>query len=183
MEGVTLEKLFEEIIQNIINDNEKLSRFFIKEPSQILERHADLFILIGKFEMQIRKMIIDEMIIFSKKCQEKDWYDRLKKIKIGGKSLHKKLKMREKKEKEEGILPESELIYYANILDYKNIILSNWEIFESKFIRENINKEKFKHGMDELNKIRNKVMHLRQIRENEEKTISFYIIPELEKVF
>jgi len=179
---IKLGKLFEEIIQNIINENEKLSRFFINEPTQILERHAALFVLIGKFEIQIRKMIIDEMRLFSKNSQEKDWYNRLKEVKIGGQCLYEKLKLREQKEKEEGILPETELIYYANILDYKKIILCNWEIFVGKFSRENIDIEKFEHGMDEINKIRNKVMHLRQIRENEVKTISLYIIPELEKV-
>lgn len=78
---------------------------------------------------------------------------------------------------------ESELIYYADIVDYKEIIFNNWNLFESKLKRAELSKEKFEHGMNELNKIRRKVMHLRDIRPHEAKTLRLYIIPELEKIF
>ncbi len=75
------------------------------------------------------------------------------------------------------------MIYYADITDYKDIIFKNWKIFANKFNRINLSKEKIEHGMNELNKIRRKVMHLRDIRPHEAKTLRLYIIPELEKIF
>ncbi len=70
-----------------------------------------------------------------------------------------------------------------DILDYKDIILRYWNLFENRFTRLNLSKEKFEHGMNELNKMRRKVMHLREIRPFEVKTLRLFIIPDLEKIF
>lgn len=98
-------------------------------------------------------------------------------------TIYAKLKSRRNEDEKNKILPEDELIYYADITDYKDTILKNWRIFESKFKKIKLSKEKFEHGMNELNKIRRKVMHLRDIRPSEAKTLHLYIIPELEKIF
>jgi hypothetical protein len=70
-----------------------------------------------------------------------------------------------------------------DITDYRDIILKNWELFEGRFKEIGLGKEKFEHGMTELNRIRRKVMHLRDIRSSEAKTLRLYIIPELEEIF
>jgi len=184
---VALNMRTRDFMSQIIEGTKKEFQVSVKRASSPFKTHSDLFGLIGNFEIKLREYLINEMsTIF--KADEGMWYDQLKEIKtLGGKSpfnsIFDKLESRREEDRKNKILPEDELIYYADITDYKDIILRNWQHLENKFKRIGLNKEKFEHGMNELNKIRRKVMHLRDIRPYEEKTLRLYIIPELERIF
>ena len=160
---------------------------FSPKPSELLKTHSELFTVIGNFEMRFRLGLIGEMRAAFKENKD-EWYDRLKEIKLIGdelpcKTIYDKLESRRNEDLRNKILPETELIYYADITDYKDVILKNWNLFETRFKRIDLSREKFEHGMNELNKVRRKVMHLRDIRPHEAKTLLLFIIPELEKYF
>ena len=182
-----LSKLVGNFISEIIKGETKKPATVLSKTVQPLKTHSKLFILIVGFEMRFRNYLLNEMRAIFKE-DEKAWYDQLKEIKLAGnqspfKTIYDKLESRRNDDLKNKILPEDELISYADITDYKNIILKNWGIFESKLKRAKVNKEKFEHGMNEINKIRRKVMHLRDVRPFEEKTLRLFIIPELEKIF
>jgi hypothetical protein len=191
-----LEKVLSEFINIVLEGGErKVSLVLIPnpsaKPSELLRVHSDLFKIIGNFEMRFRDHLIVEMRnVFTENADE--WYEQLKEITLRDaqapdastmKTLYDKLQYRRNEDVRNKIWPEDELIYYADISDYKDIILRNWRIFERRFKQINLTKEKFEHGMNELNKVRRKVMHLRDIAPFEANTIRLYIIPSLEEVF
>ena len=183
---IKLNRLVGSFISEVIKGEKKEPKISLKKAPPLLKTHAELFILIGNFETKFRNYLLNEMRAMFKE-DEKEWYNQLKEIKLIGKqmpfeTIYDKLEFRRNEDLKNRILPEDELIYYADIIDYMNIILKNWKIFENKFSKINLGKEKFEHGMNELNKIRKKVMHLRDIRPHEAKTIRLFIIPELEKI-
>lgn len=184
---VKLNKLVDDFISELIKGKRKEPIIFPRKAAQPLRAHSELFALIGNLEIKLRNYLVNEMQAVFKE-DEKEWYNQLKEIKLMGnqspfKTIYDKLESRRNEDLKNKILPEDELIYYADISDYKEIILKNWRIFANKFNRINLDKEKFEHGMNELNKIRRKVMHLRDIRPYEAKTLRLFIIPELEKIF
>jgi hypothetical protein len=184
---IKLNKLVCNFLSEVYKGEKKEPKISLRKAPPLLKTHAELFILIGNFETKFRNYLLNEMRTMFK-GDEKEWYNQLKKIKLLGdqmpfKTIYDKLVFRENEDLKNKILPEDELIYYADIIDYMNIILKDWKIFENKFNKINLDREKFEHGMNELNKIRKKVMHLRDIRLHEAKTIRLYIIPELEKIF
>lgn len=186
--NIKLEKMIETFISEVIEGKRaELNVNLPYEPSELLRTHSELFAKIGNFEMRFREGLISEMRTAFKENKD-EWYDGLKEIKLIGdelphKTIYDKLESRRNEDLRNKILPETELIYYADITDYKDIILKNWNLFETRFKRIGLSKEKFEHGMTELNKVRRKVMHLRDIRPPEAKTLLLFIIPELEKIF
>lgn len=149
----------------------------LMKPKNLLEIHSELFGLIGNFETKIRKFILNEMKTIFLETGE-DWEEYFKKI-----NLFQKLETRKNQDIENGMLPEEELIYYADILDYKTIILDNWQFFAEKLIKEGITFNVLDHGLNEINRVRRKVMHLREIKKGESNTLKFFILPQLEKIF
>jgi hypothetical protein len=184
---VKLDKMVEDFISGVVEGERTEPRVSLSKPSELLRMHCELFGLIGNFEMRFREHLIKEMRDFFKE-DKNEWYKQLKEIKpIENQStletLYDKLESRRNDDLRNKILPEDELIYYADVTDYKDIVLKNWKVFESRFRRIELDKEKFEHGMNELNKTRRKVMHLRDISLFEAKTMRLYIIPCLEKIF
>jgi hypothetical protein len=184
---IKLDRMVEEFISRIVEGERTEPRVLLPKPSEALRMHSELFGMIGNFEMRFREHLINEMRPIFKE-DKNEWYDQLKEIKLienqsPFNTLYDKLEARRNEDLKNKILPEDELIYYADITDYKDIILKNWKVFESRFRRTELSKEKFEHGMNELNKIRRKVMHLRDITPSEAKTLRLYIIPCLEKIF
>jgi len=184
---VKLGKLVQDFVSELIRGRKREPAISIEKVAQPFKLHSELFALIGDFEIRFRNYLLNEMQVVFKE-DKREWYNQLKEIKLVGsqspfKTIYDKLESRRNEDLKNKILPEDELIYYADITDYKDIILKNWRIFASKLNRINLSKEKFEHGMNELNKIRRKVMHLRDIRPHEAKTLQLYIIPELEKIF
>jgi hypothetical protein len=182
-----LHEMVEAFISEIFEGKKTELRAPLPKSSEFLKNHLKLFVTIGEFEIKFREFLVREMREIYKES-EQGWYDRLKEIRVMGNqptlsTLYDKLESRRKDDREKGISPENELIYYADITDYKDIVLKNWRVFESRFGRVEISKEKFEHGMNELNRIRRKVMHLRVIADFEAETLRLYIIPDLEKIF
>lgn len=185
--NVKLSKLVDDFVSELIKGRRREPTIPMEKITQPFKLHSELFALIGDFEMGFRSYLLNEMQAVFKE-DKNEWYSQLKEINLPGnqslsKTIYDKLESRRNEDIKNKILPEDELIYYADITDYKDIILKNWEIFAGKFKRMNLSKEKFEHGMIELNKIRRKVMHLRDIRPYEAKTLRLYIIPQLEKIF
>lgn len=183
---VKLDKMVEEFISGVVEGERPESRVPLSKPSELLRMHSELFGVIGNFEMRFREHLINEMRAVFKE-DKNEWYKQLKEIKLTAnqslETLYDKLESRRNDDLRNKILPEDELIYYADVTDYKDIVLKNWKVFESRFRRIELDKEKFEHGMNELNKTRRKVMHLRDISLFEAKTLRLYIIPCLEKIF
>jgi len=184
---VKLGKLVDDFVSEIIRGRKKEAAIPMEKAAQPFKLHSELFALIGNFEIGLRNYLLKEMQTAFKE-DKKEWYNQLRDIKLKGnyspfKTIFDKLESRRNEDLRNKILPEDELIYYADITDYKDIILKNWKIFANKFGRIRLSKEKFEHGMNELNKIRRKVMHLRDIRPHEAKTLRLYIILELERMF
>jgi len=184
--NIKLDGMIDSLISRVIEGERTRPHISLSEPSEPLKLHSELFGVIGKFETRLREYLIREMRAVFKEDRN-EWYSQLKEIKLIEnqsplKTLYDKLESRKNEDLRNKILPEDELIYYADVTDYKEIILRNWGIFENRFREIELNKEKFEHGMNELNKIRRKVMHLRDIRQFEAKTLCLYIIPELEKI-
>jgi hypothetical protein len=184
---IKLDRMVEDFTSSIVHAERTGPRLLAPRAPEPLKMHSELFVLIGGFEMRFRAHLISEMRAIFKE-DKNEWYDQLKEISLlenqsPFKTLHDKLESRKGEDLKNKILPEDELIYYADITDYKDIILKNWELFEGRFRGIGLGKEKFEHGMTELNRIRRKVMHLRDIRSSEAKTLRLYIIPELEKIF
>lgn len=184
---IKLDRMVEDFTSGIISAERIEPRLLAPRAPEPLKMHSELFVSIGGFEMRFRAHLISEMRAIFKE-DKNEWYDQLKEIRLQEnqppfKTLYDKLESRKDEDLKNKILPEDELIYYADITDYKDIILKNWELFESRFRGIGLGKEKFEHGMTELNRIRRKVMHLRDIRSSEAKTLRLYIIPELEKIF
>lgn len=184
---IKLNKLVDDFVSEIIGGKRKEPAISVEKAAQPFRLHSELFALIGNFEIGLRSYLINEMQAVFKE-DKKEWYNQLKEIKLMGnqspfKTIYDKLESRRNEDLKNKILPEDELIYYADITDYKDVILKNWRIFANKFSRMHLSKEKFEHGMNELNKLRRKVMHLRDIRPHEAKTLRLYIIPQLEKIF
>jgi len=182
-----LSKLVEDFVSELIKGRKREPAIPIEKVAQPFKLHSELFALIGSFEIKLRDYLLKEMQTAFKEDKD-EWYNQLKEIKLMGdqspfKTIYDKLESRRNEDLKNKILPEEELIYYADISDYKDIVLRNWRTFANKFYRINLSKEKFEHGMVELNKTRRKVMHLRDIRPHEAKTLRLYIIPELEKIF
>ncbi len=170
-----LSQLVDQLVLGISKELER--RKDLIKTKDILELHSELFALIGNFETKIRKYILDEMKLeFSK--NEGCWEDRLKEI-----ELFDKLESRKNQDIENGMIPEEEIIYYADILDYKEIIIKNWSIFSDRMLDKRITLDILKHGLNEVNRMRRKVMHLREIRKGESDTLKFFILPKLEKIF
>ncbi len=183
---IKLEKMLDEFVSGTM-EGKRAELEPISKPSELLRTHSELFETIGNFEMRFREGLIKEMRTVYKE-NKYEWYNQLKEIKTvdeesAFKTMYDKLESRKADDVRNKILPEAELIYYADIVDYKDIILKNWTLFENRFNRIDIDKEKFEHGMNELNKIRRKVMHIRDVRPFESKTLRLYITPELEKIF
>ena len=193
---VKLEKILGAFVSGVLEGERKIEEVLLtkasSKPSELLRLHSDLFKLIGNFEMRFREYLISEMRAAFKE-NEYEWYGLLREISLKDaltsdthspvKNLYDKLQFRKNQDERNKIWPEDELIYYADITDYKEIILRNWKIFEGRFKQIDLTKEKFEHGMNELNKIRRKVMHLRDITPSEANTTRLYIIPILEEVF
>lgn len=184
---IKLSRLVRDFVSQIIEGKKKEIPPRMKKPPTPLRMHSELFGLIGSFEIKLREHLINEMREITK-ADERGWYDQLRQIRIPGENspfqtILDKLESRREEDRKNKILPEDELIYYADITDYREIVLRHWQHLEKKFKRVGLNKEKFEHGMNELNKIRRKVMHLRDIRPYEEKTLRLYILPELERIF
>lgn len=183
-----LDKLVHNFVSQMIEGKRKEPAIRVEKTVDPFRLHSELFAIIGNFEIGFRTYLINEMKATSKK-DEKSWYHQLKEIKLVGspsklETLYDKLEFRRNEDKKNKIYPEDELINYADVTDYKDIVLNNWKkIFAKKLGKIHLTKEKFEHGMNELNKIRRKVMHLRGIRPYEAKTLKLYIIPELEKIF
>ena len=161
---IKLDRMIDEFISGAIEGEVTESRVPISKPSELLKTHSELFAVIGNFEMRFRAHILNEMRAVFKEDKDK-WYDQLKEIKSIGdqtpyRNLYEKLEGRRDEDLKNRILSEDELIYYADITDYKDIVMKNWNVFESKFNKIELNKEKFEHGMNELNKTRRKVMFL-----------------------
>lgn len=185
--NVKLSKLLDDFVSELIRGRRREPVIPIEKAAQPFKLHSELFALIGNFEIGLRNYIVNEMQAVFKE-DNREWYKQLKGVKLLGnqspfKTIYDKLESRRNEDIKNKILPEDELIYYADITDYKEIILNNWRIFANRFSRIHLTKEKFEHGMNELNKLRRKVMHLRDIRPYEAKTLKLYIIPELEKIF
>jgi len=184
---IKLSKLADDFVSELIKGRKRELPIPIEKAAQPFRLHSELFALIGNFEIGLRTYLLNEMQAAFKE-DKKEWYNQLKEIELIGdrspfRTIYDKLESRRNEDLKNKILPEDELIYYADITDYKDIVLKNWKIFVNKFGRIHSSKEKFEHGMNELNKIRRKVMHLRDIRPFEAKTLRLYIIPELEKIF
>jgi len=185
---VRFSKMVDDFVSEIIKGRKIIPPISVEKAAAYPFRlHSELFAIIGNFEIGLRSYLLREMqSVF--KGDKKEWYNQLKEIKLMGnqspyRTIYDKLESRRNEDLKNKILPEDDLIYYADVTDYKEIILRNWGIFENKFGRIRLSKEKFEHGMNELNKIRRKVMHLRGIRPYEARTLRLYIIPELEKIF
>jgi hypothetical protein len=181
-----LQNLINEIITKIIKGEKIDFTNDTHKTTNTLKLHSELFISIGTFENSMRNFIISEMPLINQSDDE-DWYKLLEDIKMKDKfgsysSLLGKLRFRKNKDEEKGFMPESELIYYADIDDYKRIIVHYWKHFEPKFNEIGMERKKFEFSISEFTKLRNKVMHLRNIRTSEDKNFRFYILPELEKV-
>jgi hypothetical protein len=184
---IKLDRIIDKFVSGVIEGETTESRVPIPKPSELLKTHSELFAVIGNFEMRFRAYLLNEMRAVFKEDKDK-WYDQLKEIKTIGdqtpyRNLYEKLEERRNEDLENKMLPEEELIYYADITDYKDIVMKNWNVFENRFNKIELNKEKFEHGMNELNKTRRRVMHLRDISSFESKTLRLYIIPSLEKIF
>jgi len=174
------EKKYMEKLTKIMNDfidSLSKSKFILStemsKDKTTLKLHSELFSIIGEFETLLRNTLIEDIkLCFNKK--EVDWEQLLNKS-----SLVSKLKEREKEDTDSGMIPEKELIYYADILDYKEIITDNWEIFNLRFSEAGITKEQLEKGLIEINRIRRKVMHLRDIKNKEADILKLFVIPKL----
>ena len=153
------------------------------EKNSSLTNHAKTFIVLGDFELRIRNFILNRMREGDE--ENKEWYEKLKKIKSSNRdiSLLGILKRRESEDKKNRILPEEELLFYADITHYKDIILTFWEpYFKTDFDNAGMSKEKFEHEMIEINKTRRKVMHLRELTDDNLKTLRLCFIPDITNI-
>lgn len=153
------------------------------EKNSSLNNHAKTFVVLGDFELRIRNFILNRMREGDE--ENKDWYEKLEEIKLNNLdiSLLRMLKRRESEDKKNRILPEEELLFYADITHYKDIILTFWEpYFKKDFDNAGMSKEKFEHEMIEINKTRRKVMHLRELTEDNLKTLRLCFIPDITNI-
>jgi len=176
-------KKFEEKLNSLVDEfvlgisRDLVSDGDLVKAKDIFQLHSELFSLIGNYEVKIRKYILNEMKTeFFKNGG--DWETCLKKI-----GSLKKLESRKNQDIENGMMPEEELVYYADILDYRDIIFENWDTFSDKLLKKGVDLDSLNHGLSEINRIRRKVMHLREIRKGESDTLKFFILPKLEKIF
>lgn len=185
---VFLEKLFNEFVTELSNEeviSEPRKEFVSKlKINPLLSDHVEAFAEIGNFELKIRTFILKRMQVEG----ENEWYDMLKEIKIRGANneeltLYDNLKRREQEDIKNKFLPEKELLFYADIIHYKDIILKFWDSHFSKdFQKNNFTKEQLEHAIIEINKIRRQTMHLRELKKDTLKTIILFVIPQLNKV-
>lgn len=76
--------------------------------------------------------------------------------------MRKKWNDRKKEEIEEGIEPEQEIMNYADFLDYRKIIISNWKVFQSYFSEKE--KKFLEVRFNDINFLgRRPIMHVRNI--------------------
>lgn len=153
------------------------------EKNSSLNNHAKTFVVLGDFELRIRNFILNRMREGDE--ENKEWYEKLEKIKSNNLdiSLLGILKRRESEDKKNRILPEEELLFYADITHYKDIILTFWEpYFKKDFDNAGMSKEKFEHEMIEINKTRRKVMHLRELTDDNLKTLRLCFIPDITNI-
>ena len=154
---------------------------FVKDSP--LNQHAETFVVLGDFELRIRNFILKRMREGDEK--NKEWYEKLQEIKLSNldNSLLDELRRREDEDKKNRILPEKELLFYADITHYKDIILKFWEpYFKKDFDNAGMSKEKFEHEMIEINKIRRKVMHLRELTDDSLKTLNLCFMPDITNI-
>ena len=185
---VFLEKLVDDYLIRVLEGKikpvktQKIQKVKIEiDPS--LSNHAKAFAVLGDFELRIRSFILKRMR--EGDDENKEWYEKLKEIKSSnlGIPLLGELKRRENEDKKNRILPEEELLFYADITHYKDIILKFWEpYFKKDFDNAGMSKEKFEHEMIEINKIRRKIMHLRELTDDGLKTLYLCFIPDINKV-
>jgi len=177
------DKKFDKELNNLVNrfvlgiSLETPGKEDLIKTKDLFKLHSELFGLIGNFEIKIRNFILNEIGTDFAKTGG-NWEECLRNI-----DLLEKLKLRENQDIESGMIPEKELIYYADILDYKEIILSNWHLFSDKLSKKGVTEEILDYGLKEINRIRRKVMHLREIRKGERENLRFFILPRIEKIF
>ena len=180
-----LKKLVDDYLTSVLEGNikpttkQKIQNANFEKNSS-LNNHVKTFIMLGDFELRIRNFILNRM------CEgdedNKELYEKLKKIKSSNLdiSLFDILKGRESEDTKNRILPEEELLFYADITHYKDIILKFWKpYFKKDFDNAGMSKEKFEHEMIEINKIRRKVMHLRELTDDNVKTLRLCFIPDI----
>jgi hypothetical protein len=175
-----LTSVFERKIKPITKQKIQKAKF---EKNSLLNNHAKTFVVLGDFELRIRNFILNRMREGDE--ENKEWYEKLKKIKSSNRdiSLLGILKRRESEDKKNRILPEEELLFYADITHYKDIILTFWEpYFKTDFDNAGMSKEKFEHEMIEINKTRRKVMHLRELTDDNLKTLRLCFIPDITNI-
>jgi len=187
---VKLNNLVDEFVVELSEETidmsfKELDAIVFTSGQDLLKIHSDLFAILGNFEIKIRNYILNEMKVVS---QKESWYESLKDIKLVGEELpyqtiYDKLQFRKNEDLKDRAAPEDELIYYADIIDYKNIIFKRWEIFGNKLLKRDISKEILEHGFNEINRIRKKIMHLRSITQREADTLRLFILPRLERIF
>jgi len=185
---VFLKKLVDDYLTNVLEGNvkpitkQKIQKAKFKKISS-LNNHSKTFVVLGDFELRIRNFILNRMREGDE--ENKEWYEKLEKIKSNNLdiSLLDVLKRRENEDKNNKILPEKELLFYADITHYKDIILKFWEpYFKKDFDNAGMSKEKFEHEMIEINKMRRKVMHLRELTDDNLKTLRLCFIPDITNI-
>ena len=175
-----LTSVFEGKIKPITKQKIQKAKF---EKNSSLNNHAKTFVILGDFELRIRNFILNRMREGDE--ENKEWYEKLEKIKSSNLdiSLLGVLRRREIEDKKNRILPEEELLFYADITHYKDIILKFWEpYFKKDFDNAGMSKEKFEHEMIEINKTRRKVMHLRELTDDNLKTLRLCFIPDITNI-
>lgn len=113
--------------------------------------------LINNFERELRNYIVNSMNHYF----GDDWWNRV------SKDVNKRVIERREN-------TESPLIDYVDFSDYSKIIIKrdNWsEVFQEKFQ----NKDRIKVWLEEINQIRNKIMHSRKVSETEMETLKLNI--------
>lgn len=185
--NILIDKMLEDILFQIPDQISfsrlKFDSVLKTKINPLLKEHAKSFTIIANFELKLRNYILKKMQDFGQ-----DWYDKLKEIKIRtinneDMSLYDLLESRKQEDVNNRILPEQELLFYADIIHYKEIILKFWDThFKKDFSKHNITKEKIEHALNEINKVRRQTMHLRELKQDILKTIYLFIIPEFNKI-
>ena len=146
----------EEMAEERLDEVRRAEREKIKSIGLVSrEERIKLYCAIGDFELELRQFVEKEL---RKKFGDL-WLERG----VPG-EIRKRWSKKKQEEEKEGLEPEKDLVNYADFGHYKEIITSNWEIFEPCFKEQ----EKLKVRLDDLNRLgRRPVMHIRSI--NEEK--------------
>ena len=131
--------------------------------------------MLGNFEIKLRSFILNRIKEYSK--EEPDYEQ------LFGRRIFEKVESRKNQESDSGFKPDKEFLDYLDLLDYKELVLKNWEVFSIIFTRKEVSKELFDYGLEEINRIRRKLMHLREIRKNEHMLIKHFVIPPFERLF